>query len=195
MSLTGVIVGDAVDEGEIVAGQPRLQHRRQVGVVGQESINLGIERTRRIAWHVRRVEIDQPPIVRAGLEHQAAAVAAARLHVDDDADARPPCRIADQRIGAQQAIFLAIGEHRLDGMAADDTPRLHGADGFQDGGDARTVIARPGTGGHRIQMRHHHDGFSLAGRDLGDQVGDAGTVYRAPAQTAVATEAAERGGL
>ena len=108
----GVIIGDLADESEIVAGQSVADEQREVGVVGQEAINLGINRIRRIARNALGIKIDQPPIAGACLEQKARSGAAARFHIDDRADHVAIIGLIEKRRRTEQPIFLAVGEER-----------------------------------------------------------------------------------
>ena len=99
---------------------------------------------------VPRIRPTAAAVARAGLEHLHPAGRAARLHVEDEADA-PGQRVAvEEGVGAQQAGLLAVGEQD-DHVAGRDAAGLDGADDLQRRGDAGRVVG--GAGRARARCR------------------------------------------
>ncbi len=190
-----MVIGHLSEKGEIVAGEPRLQERRQIGVVGQDLVDLGVKRTGRQMRHRPRVEIDQRGIAGAGLEQKTAALTAPRLQIDHHPDPGAPSGIGQKRVRPQHGIFFAIGEKRQNRMPRSETAGLPGPNGFQDGGDTGTVIAGARPRRHRVHMRHQDDGGALARRHFADQIGDGGAGDRVGAGFGITAHGAQPVGL
>ena len=119
-----MILPGVTDKGEIDAGQATLFRRGEIGVVGQQFVDLDRQRIGRRIGHHLAEQRDHGPVAGTGFEHHRPAAATTRFKVDDRADATGE-RIAAQRrctlrrilrnltkeiAGAIQPCLLGIGK-------------------------------------------------------------------------------------
>ncbi len=163
----------AVDVRRVQPGEAGLAERGEVGVVRQQPVDLDGERG---AHRVRRVGIrlDEPRVLRRGLEHDRRTRAAARLQVDRDAAVAGQVVLLDERLGAAETGLLGVGQHQ-DHVVEQLTAFGQRAGRLQDGGDAGRVVVAAGAGLRRVVVRDQEDplGGGLA-RDHRHHVADPG---------------------
>ncbi|GAA3161160.1 hypothetical protein GCM10020001_101780 [Nonomuraea salmonea] len=116
--------------------------------------------------------VDEAGVAGRGLEHQGRAAGAAGLPVEQDAARLAERVFADEGLGAEHAVLLAVGDEQDDVVA---WPRAGAqrADGLQHGGHGGGVVggARPHGGGVVVGGDEHGAGGAGAGQ-AGDDVVD-----------------------
>ncbi len=149
--LEGVVeAGDAVAAGD---GEVRPGRHVRIDVAGQGG--------RRRTCGGAAEEVDEPPVMRAGLEHVDAAAAAMGLHVQHEADLAARALGAEQHARTQQPGLLAVGQQEHD--VARRRPRgLERPHRLECGGDARAVVGRSRRGKDRVVMGHQSEGRQRA---------------------------------
>ena len=157
-----VILRDIADKGEIIAGNARGQHGREIGIVGQVFVDLAIKRRGGVVRHAVGIELDQLAVAGAGLEQIAGALVAAGLDIDHRADPGARHGIAQIEGRTQKPWLLAIREQSDDGVGR-RAPRLQRPDGFQQDRDTRSVIRRARTRGDGVAVRHQQDRLAVLG--------------------------------
>ncbi len=100
---------------------------------------------------------NEPAVLFARLKHQRRPGTAARLQVQNHADARRQIRmIGHKPRRAEQAGLFAIGEEH-DQIVGQRRTGAQGSHRFKNRDHARAIVARPRALRHRIVMRHQHD--------------------------------------
>ena len=174
-----MITRDSTVRREIHSCHSGIEKNRQVGVVGHPPVHSWCCRGRIRKW--RRVSelIDQPRIVRTGLEHHRRPEVAAHLEIQHDLDVVERRVGLDETLRAEQAKFLALGEQN-DEIVAQRRAGLERAKCFEDRGDGRRIVACAGAARDRVVVRDHHDcAGGLCAGNLRDHVVHDGPSVRA----------------
>ncbi len=152
-----VIEPRAADKGDIEGRiAAAIQRCGQVGIVGQNRIDVGGKRRRRGIGHCVCIDPRDLRIAGRGLEHARHPAPAPRFEIDDRADPVGQRMAGEELPRSDEAEFLGIGQDHDDialrRALGGDRPHR-----FEDRGDARGIVGRARRAPYAVVMRHQRN--------------------------------------
>ena len=143
------------NECKIQSGEAVLLEDGHVRIVRQVLVNLVSQRRAGYAGGGFGQFAYQFAILRAGFEHLRDAGVSSRFEIQHEAHIPGPGMLIHEGRRAQQAVFFAVGEQK-DDVVLERRAGLERVQRFQQRGHSGTVVARAGSRGNGIVMRHKH---------------------------------------
>ncbi len=154
-----VVVRDLVEVREVHAGPACLLVHAEVGVVGQEAVELVEQRVRDRPRGRAGEGVQQPGVVVAGLEQGAGPGRAARFEVHDERHVLEPL-VGGEGLCPQQPRLLAVGEEQ-DDRVAQGLVEQQEAGRLEDRGDPGEVVRDARAGADRVVVGGEQHGGTV----------------------------------